>query len=125
MVRQFADRYAFLRELVQNAIDAGASRIEVRIAREDGGLVTTSVDDDGCGMGRAEIEGPLLTLFASSKETDASKIGKYGVGFVSVFAIGPERVEVRTRRDDVGWLVRLHGDHAYELLEAPRSRAAR
>ena len=29
MVRQFADRYAFVRELVQNGIDAGCGRLEV------------------------------------------------------------------------------------------------
>jgi molecular chaperone HtpG len=121
MVRQFADRYAFLRELVQNGIDAGATRIEVRIERDSGGSVTTSIDDDGCGMTRAIIEGPLLTLLSSSKEDDTTKIGKYGIGFVSVFAVEPEQVDVRTCRDGEGWLVRLFGDHSYELME-DRSR---
>src|SRR5512146_2494880 len=34
MVRQFADPYAFLRELAQNGIDAGATRIAVTIERD-------------------------------------------------------------------------------------------
>lgn len=115
MVRQFADRHAFLRELVQNGIDAGATRIDVRLERSPDGAVRTSIEDDGSGMTRAIIEGPLLTLFQSSKESDSSKIGKYGIGFVSVFAIGPDRVDVRTRRDGEAWIVRLFGDHSFEL----------
>ena len=49
MVRQFADRHAFLRELVQNGIDAGATRIDVRLERGPDGAVRTSVEDDGAG----------------------------------------------------------------------------
>lgn len=121
MVRQFADRHAFLRELVQNGIDAGATRIDVRIERSPDGAVRTSVEDDGAGMTRAIIEGPLLTLFESSKESDSSKIGKYGIGFVSVFATEPDRVDVRTRRAKEAWMVRLFGDHSFELAtDAPR-----
>jgi hypothetical protein len=95
MVQQFADPYAFLRELVQNGLGAGARRIGARVERMHDGVASTSVSDDGCGMSREVIEGPLLTLFSSSKEGDDDTIGKYGVGFVSVFALTPERVEVR------------------------------
>ncbi|MDC3983124.1 ATP-binding protein [Polyangium jinanense] len=121
MVRQFADPHAFVRELVQNSIDAGATAIVVRVERS-GGSVTTSVQDDGAGMDRAVIEGPLLTLFNSSKEGDSSKIGKYGVGFVSVFAVDPEVVEIDTWRDGACHRVRLFRDHRYELERlAPRA----
>lgn len=119
MVRQFADRHAFLRELVQNGIDAGATQIDVRIERSPDGMVRTSVEDDGAGMTRKIIEGPLLTLFESSKESDSTKIGKYGVGFVSVFATEPEHVEVHTRTAIEAWLVKLFGDHSFEMSVAP------
>jgi molecular chaperone HtpG len=119
MVRQFADPYAFLRELVQNGIDAGARRLVVRVARAPDGAGSISVEDDGCGMTRAIIEGPLLTLFSSGKEGDSTKIGRYGVGFVSVFAIEPEVVLVETWREAESWLVRLYPDHNYELVELP------
>lgn len=122
MVRQFADPYAFLRELVQNGIDAGATAIDVTIERLPEGLVATSVSDDGSGMTRAIIEGPLLTLFSSSKEGDSKKIGKYGVGFVSIFALDPEEVQVSTGRDGESWLLRLFRDHSYELeVGGPRT----
>ena len=73
-----------MRELIQNSLDAGAARINVRMAWSDGEL-RIEVDDDGEGMDRATIEGYLLTLFRSTKEEDLTKIGKFGVGFVSVF----------------------------------------
>ncbi|WP_437812298.1 ATP-binding protein [Sorangium sp. So ce1078] len=117
MVQQFADPYACLRELVQNGMDAGARKITVRVETLPGACAT-SVADDGCGMSREDIEGPLLTLFSSSKEGDSSKIGKYGVGFVSVFAIQPEQVDVETWRDGQAWLLRLRSDTSYELEDA-------
>lgn len=118
MVRQFADPYAFLRELVQNGMDAGARRIAVCVELMPGGVSAISVSDDGCGMTREGIEGPLLTLFISSKEGDEGKIGKYGVGFVSVFALGPIGVEVETWRDGRAWHLRLQPDYSYELEDA-------
>lgn len=118
MVRQFADPYAFLRELAQNSMDAGATRIAVRVERAPDGVVATSVSDDGSGMSREIVEGPLLTLFSSSKEGDEGKIGKYGVGFVSVFAIGPDAVEVETWRDGQAWRLVLRPDTSYELEDA-------
>ena len=123
MVRQFADPYAFVRELVQNSIDAGASAIAVRVERA-GGVATTAFRDDGSGMDRATIEGPLLTLFNSSKEGDSSKIGKYGVGFVSVFAVDPDTVDVDTWREGQSHRVRLYRDHRYDLERTPKRKGS-
>jgi molecular chaperone HtpG len=122
MVRQFADPYAFLRELVQNGIDAGATSIEIAVERWPGDRTLTRVTDDGSGMTPAILEGQLLTLFSSTKEGDLDKIGKYGVGFVSVLALGPEEVMVETSRGGEAWLVKLAVDHRYVIEEAaPRA----
>jgi len=120
MVRQFADRWAFVRELVQNGIDAGATALEVGARPEGGAGGRFWVRDDGTGMDRATIEGPLLTLFASAKDGDETMIGKYGVGFVSVFAVEPDEVVVDTWRDDEAWRLRLFPDHRYELSHLER-----
>jgi hypothetical protein len=119
MVRQFADPYAFLRELVQNSMDAGASRIEVTLTRDMNGSVKTSVSDDGAGMTLATIESSLLTLFSSSKEGQTDKIGKYGVGFISVLAVSPVWVLVETWSAGGAWRVRLDLDQQYAVEELP------
>jgi Histidine kinase-, DNA gyrase B-, and HSP90-like ATPase len=118
MVRQFSDPYAFLRELVQNGIDAGATALDVRIEHLPDGTCATSVSDDGSGMALETLEGPLLTLFSSSKENDATKIGKYGVGFVSVLAIEPDEVVVETWQRGKAFVMRLLPDHRYEIEAA-------
>src|ERR1700691_2390114 len=123
MVRQLADPYAFLRELVQNGIDAGASAIDVTVALDPEDLAAVSVADDGSGMTPEVIEGELLTLFSSSKEGDPTKIGKYGVGFVSVLALDPSEVVVETWRGGKAWRVRLERDHRYSIEEAPGNGA--
>ena len=55
MVRQFADPMAWLRELVQNALDADTATIDVRLDYQpdranDRGTLLASVIDDGRGM---------------------------------------------------------------------------
>lgn len=117
MVRQFADPYAFLRELVQNSMDAATTRIEVALVRSSDSLVRTSVTDDGTGMTPTIMENVLLTLFSSSKEEDPNKIGKYGVGFISVLAIDPDTTVVDTWREGGAWRARILRDHSWEIEE--------
>ena len=118
LVKQFSDRYAFLRELVQNAIDAGASRVRVGVTRE-GGDRTTFVEDDGSGMSLDVIKGPFLTKFSSSKEGDDTKIGRYGVGFLSVFALSPRLVAVDTETADAAYAIELEPTFAYRVSSRP------
>ncbi|MDT8266337.1 ATP-binding protein, partial [Roseomonas sp. DSM 102946] len=44
---------AAVKELVENALDAGATRIAVTI--EGGGIDRLLVEDDGCGMGPEDL----------------------------------------------------------------------
>ena len=123
LVRQFADPYAFFRELVQNAIDAESRNIRVDIARDDEGALLFSVRDAGEGMDRDILENKLLVLFRSGKEGVAGKIGKFGIGFVSVLALGPTVVKVQSTRADKGHTLHLYADHSYELFEHPPGEA--
>ncbi|MFN7144526.1 MAG: ATP-binding protein, partial [Myxococcota bacterium] len=114
LVKQFADRYAFIRELLQNSLDAGAARIDV-VMTWDGRELCVEVRDDGEGMDRPIIEGYLLTLFRSTKEDDLTKIGKFGIGFTSIFAMEPFEVIVDTGRDGVWHRVTFDEARAYTL----------
>jgi molecular chaperone HtpG len=116
LVAQFADPYAFVRELVQNSLDAGAVAIDLDLSWDDG-LLRIDLVDDGEGMDRATIEGYLLTLFRSTKEDDLTKIGKFGIGFVSLFAMNPNEVVVDTGRDGIWHRVTFDRERAYELRE--------
>lgn len=118
LVEQFSDPYAFVRELIQNSLDAGASRVDVRM-RWTRGVLEIAVVDDGEGMDRATIEGYLLVKFRSTKDKDLTKIGKFGIGFVSLFATRPREVVVDTGRDAVWHQVRFGEDLSYTLLEMP------
>ncbi|MEZ4462051.1 MAG: ATP-binding protein [bacterium] len=121
VVNQFADPLAFFRELVQNAIDAGSGEIAVRVDYEHESAVIR-VDDFGEGMTREIIENKLTKLFASSKDNDFTKIGRFGIGFASVFAIQPSVVVVDTARAGEQWRVLFHPDRTWELMRLDEPR---
>ena len=120
LVRQFSQPLACLRELVQNAIDAGSNQVEVSLTQEDQESVCLSVHDTGEGMNRQIIETQLTRLFASAKDGDLTKVGKFGIGFVSVFGLQPLAVVVDTGRDGESWRILFHADRTYELLRLPQ-----
>jgi hypothetical protein len=123
LVTQFSSSYDFYRELVQNSIDAGSAGIDIWLdfipdeAGGAGGVIEVHVDDSGDGMTSEIIDDQLTTLFSSSKENDLTKIGKFGIGFVSVFAPNPKGVLVQTGRDGEYWEVFF--DHDRSFTKAP------
>jgi len=117
LVRQFAQPLAFLRELVQNSLDAGSNTVEVKVTyAEEDGLACLQVADSGEGMDREIIDKGLTRLFASSKENDLTKIGKFGIGFVSVFALQPQAVVVDTGRNGEFWRLVFHPDRSFDRI---------
>lgn len=119
LVDQFADPLVFLRELVQNALDAGSPEVDVycefRPAAEDPerGVMVIGVDDYGEGMDRVTIDTKLTRLFSSSKDGDLTKIGKFGIGFVSVFALRPDAVCVDTSKGGEHWRILFRADRSF------------
>lgn len=117
LVTQFASALDCFRELVQNSIDAGTSRVDVWSEFEAGdghvGTIAFHVDDFGEGMDEQIIDNQLTRLFASTKENDLTKIGKFGIGFVSVFALKPKAVLLHTGRGGEYWEVFFHEDRSF------------
>ncbi|MBI5243165.1 MAG: ATP-binding protein [Elusimicrobia bacterium] len=138
LVDQFDRPLDFLRELAQNSIDAGSNRIDVSLeyvqdpaaARAldlpppapGGGYAVIRVEDDGEGMDERTIDDYLLVLFRSTKEEDFTKIGKFGIGFVSVLALRPERVRVHTCRSGESWRLDFPDYKSYEKFLVPELR---
>jgi molecular chaperone HtpG len=116
LVKQFSDAMAFFRELIQNAIDAGTEEIEVGFEHRDGRMMIVRVDDWGAGMTREVIESRLTRLFSSSKDGDRTKIGKFGIGFVSVFAIEPEAISIDTSREGEHWRILFDDKRRFSLI---------
>lgn len=125
LVTQFSGALDFYRELIQNSIDAGSAAIEVwmeyEAGAEDDGTISIHVDDFGEGMNEAIIDEQLTRLFSSSKDDDLTKIGKFGIGFVSIFAPGPRAVLMHTGRGGEAWEVLFDADRSFmkTRLETP------
>jgi hypothetical protein len=125
LVTQFSSPLHCFRELVQNSIDAGSPTIDVwtEFVEGDGheGTIALHVDDYGEGMDEHIIDQELTRLFASSKEKDLTKIGQFGIGFVSTFALDPEAILVETGRSGEYWEVLFHEDRSFtkKKLEVP------
>lgn len=122
LVTQFSDPLAFLRELVQNSLDAATELIEVEVEYDEQAKgCVIRVRDTGVGMDRDIIDTKLTRLFSSSKENDLTKIGKFGIGFVSIFAIEPQLVVLETGRDGESWRIIFHQDRSFERrqLDSP------
>lgn len=118
LVNQFSDPMSFFRELIQNSLDAGTPEIEVDFEYEPGkgdqtGVMIVHVNDFGEGMTREIIDTKLTRLFSSSKDGDFTKIGRFGIGFVSVFAINPDAVCVDTSRGGETWRVLFKRDRTF------------
>jgi hypothetical protein len=95
LTEQFPEPLLCVRELVQNAADAGAQRIEVDVAYDAlRNLLRLSVRDDGRGMNQKEVD-DYLTIGFSEKDPSADR-GRFGVGKLSPYALGIVRMVVET-----------------------------
>jgi len=88
-----------VKELVENALDAGASRIEIDVERA--GLELIRVRDDGCGLAEAELplalERHATSKIASLEDLEAiATLGFRGEALPSIGSVARVRVVSRT-----------------------------
>ena len=110
-----------VKELVENAIDAGASAIEIEIMA--GGTSFFRVTDNGHGMGRTDAKAALLR-HATSKITTVSDLqtvatlGFRGEALPTIASVSRFSLLTRMRDDDLGTCVDICGGKEPEICDA-------
>ena len=109
------------KELLENALDAGATRVRVNV--EAGGRKLIEVIDDGCGMMRDDA---LLAFerHATSKLKDSedllsiSTLGFRGEALPSIASVSRVRLATRAPEEDSGSVIEIAGGRILSVEEA-------
>ena len=107
-----------VKELVENAIDAGATAVVVEIQR--GGMGLIRVTDNGCGIAPRELPTAFLR-HATSKLRTAADLGKIGtLGFrgealAAISAVSRTDILTRQHQAQIGASLHLEGGVAGEV----------
>src|SRR5262250_526466 len=109
------------KELLENSLDAGASRIRVQV--EAGGKKLIQITDDGCGMVRDDA---LLAFerHATSKLKNAedllsvATLGFRGEALPSIASVSRLRLETRASEEASGTIVEINGGKIFKVEEA-------
>ncbi len=131
----------YLRELIQNAVDAVTARLEIEpgaeatirleVDTDEQGRVGLRVTDTGVGLTAEEAAELLATIGRSSKRDEtlglgrAEFIGQFGIGLLAAFMVA-DRVEVRSRSARGGAAVVWTGyaNGTFEVREPDESEGA-
>lgn len=112
---------SIVKELVENAIDAGATAVTVEI--QHGGVKYLRVTDNGCGISRADAPQAFLR-HATSKVRDAADLDAIGtLGFrgealASIAAVAHVEMMTREKGAVSGTLVRVSGSEVEDISDA-------
>ena len=100
-----------VKELVENSIDAGATKIE--IIMRNGGRTFISVTDNGCGMSKQDLVLAVERHATSKLPTDnldsISTLGFRGEALPSIGAVSRLTIKTRSKDMDTGWSINVTG----------------
>ena len=116
-----------LKELVENSIDAGATRIDIVL--NDGGRSLIVVTDNGCGMTSQElmvaVDRHATSKLPSDDLLDISYLGFRGEALPAIGSVARLTVTSRTANSDSGWYVVVAGGRKDGPVPAPHPRGTR
>ncbi|PIO99680.1 DNA mismatch repair endonuclease MutL [Pleomorphomonas carboxyditropha] len=116
-----------VKELVENAIDAGADRIEVVTA--GGGKTLIRVTDNGTGMTAADlslaVERHCTSKLVEDDLLDIRTLGFRGEALPSIGSVADLRIETRHASEDNGWAITVAGGSRSEVVPVALSRGTR
>ena len=110
-----------VKELLENALDAGSTRIRIQV--EAGGKKLIQIADNGCGMVRDDA---LLAFerHATSKLKNAedllsvATLGFRGEALPSIASVSRLRLETRAPEENSGTIVEINGGKIFKVEEA-------
>ena len=110
-----------VKELVENAVDAGATAVTVEI--QDGGISLIRISDNGCGILREDIPNAFLRHSTSKIRRVEDLVGIHSLGFrgealSSIAAVSQVELCTKTREDTFGSRYRIEGGKEVALEEA-------
>ncbi len=96
---------AVIKELVENSVDAGATKITVEIRR--GGILYMSVKDNGCGIAREDVptafQRHATSKISTAEDLDAIyTLGFRGEALAAISAVSKTEIITRTQNESEG-----------------------
>ena len=110
-----------IKELLENAIDAGATNVTVEIKR--GGITFMRITDNGCGMSRDDVP-VCIKRHATSKiryEGDLDSIvtlGFRGEALAAIGSVSTLRIMTKTKESAMGTVLTCKGGEICEIIES-------
>ena len=113
-----------VKELIENAIDAGATQIDLIV--KDAGRTFITVIDNGCGMSETDarlcFERHATSKIKSADDLFAIKtMGFRGEALASIAAVAQVELTTRRKEDEIGTKIRIEGSKVVEQLPKPAS----
>ena len=110
-----------VKELMENAVDAGATSITVEI--QHGGISYIRVTDDGCGIDRDDVKTAFISHATSKIQTaeDLNTIltlGFRGEALPSIAAVSKVNLITKTANEEMGTSLSIEGGQIIDISEA-------
>lgn len=114
-----------VKELLENSIDAGATKITVIV--KEGGKSLIQIIDDGCGMSEADASVAFYRHSTSKISTledleNIRTLGFRGEALASIAAVSQVELITRTDDDDLATKIRIEGIEIKEISKEAKER---
>ena len=109
-----------IKEMMENAIDAGAKHITVEI--QNGGVSFMRVTDDGCGMSAEDLPMAVrrhaTSKIRSAEDLDGiATLGFRGEALAAISSVSDMRIMSKRREDEVGAMLEIRGGAVMGVTE--------
>ena len=110
-----------IKELIENSIDAGSTRIDVKI--QNGGKTYFAITDNGKGMTPDELELAVERHATSKLPSDdlfeINFLGFRGEALPSIASVAKVTITSRPKQTDEGWQIRVEGGYKFKPEPSP------